>query len=317
MTTASQTPETPTAQRHRGTLAAATGVIAAAMETGAETPAAIAQAELAAGILFDPQSAADIAAAAAEQAHAEDAAEIEERGRQLARMAGDHRKVTAVLRLLEGRPGTHLLTVAEIAAAAEYGTTATDSFPMTLGWTGDVNIPGPKDTHGRALIECISSYGGRAHLVVEGDARRKLAGLVALEVRDVHAPCPTERCGDAHDFDPSDMWGWARLEVAGVADDRPRWYCSAACVFNAVARAGDELAAVDQAAVDPDGQGWDAAASDDDQGVDDVARCVRCGCTEDAACEGGCHWVANHQMADLCSRCANPAELAIAARGLE
>ncbi len=39
------------------------------------------------------------------------------------------------------------------------------------------------------------------------------------------------------------------------------------------------------------------------------ARCVRCGCTEDAACEGGCAWVPNAQMTDLCSACATPAEL--------
>jgi len=43
--------------------------------------------------------------------------------------------------------------------------------------------------------------------------------------------------------------------------------------------------------------------------VEDVARCVRCGCTEDAACEGGCCWVPNAQMVDLCSACATPEEL--------
>ncbi|MFC8521136.1 hypothetical protein [Streptomyces sp. NPDC057257] len=43
--------------------------------------------------------------------------------------------------------------------------------------------------------------------------------------------------------------------------------------------------------------------------VEDVARCVRCGCTEDAACEGGCYWVSNAQMVELCSACATPEEL--------
>ena len=42
---------------------------------------------------------------------------------------------------------------------------------------------------------------------------------------------------------------------------------------------------------------------------DDVPRCVRCGCTEDAACEGGCYWVPNRQLVDLCSACATPEEL--------
>lgn len=37
---------------------------------------------------------------------------------------------------------------------------------------------------------------------------------------------------------------------------------------------------------------------------DDIeARCVRCGCTEDAPCEGGCSWVAAAGMVDLCSAC--------------
>lgn len=44
---------------------------------------------------------------------------------------------------------------------------------------------------------------------------------------------------------------------------------------------------------------------------DDVARCQRCGCTEDAACEGGCYWVANPQFIDLCSACATAEELAV------
>jgi hypothetical protein len=43
--------------------------------------------------------------------------------------------------------------------------------------------------------------------------------------------------------------------------------------------------------------------------ADEVARCARCGCTEDAACEGGCYWVANALMIDLCSSCATPEEL--------
>jgi hypothetical protein len=44
--------------------------------------------------------------------------------------------------------------------------------------------------------------------------------------------------------------------------------------------------------------------------VDDVARCARCGCTEDAACKSGCYWVPNQQLIDLCSACATPDELA-------
>lgn len=41
----------------------------------------------------------------------------------------------------------------------------------------------------------------------------------------------------------------------------------------------------------------------------DEVACARCGCTENAACVGGCHWVP-HESLDLCSACATPEELA-------
>lgn len=245
---------------------AAAGVITAAMKSGAATPEEWAQAEADAGILVDPKAAEDIAAAAAEQAHAEDQAEIDERGRQLAAMAGDHRKLTAVVRLLEGRPGTDLLTVAAIAAAAEYGTTPFDHAPMTLTWTGRAEVPDAHTTHRQVVVECVSSYGGRAVLVIEGDDRMALGSLLDEESRDVHARCLTDGCGTVDDYDPALMLGWARLEVAGIEDDRPRWYCSPQCVTAALARAGDELALDDQAAaVDPHDQ---ASALPDGELVD-------------------------------------------------
>ncbi|MER7930530.1 hypothetical protein ABTY96_46730 [Streptomyces sp. NPDC096057] len=43
--------------------------------------------------------------------------------------------------------------------------------------------------------------------------------------------------------------------------------------------------------------------------VEEPARCVRCGCTEDQACEGGCYWVPNRQLIDFCSACASAEEL--------
>ncbi|MBK3630403.1 hypothetical protein JHN59_37525 [Streptomyces sp. MBT49] len=253
MTTASQTPgpmpaETVVAERHRGTLAAATGVISAAMSSGATAAEDIAKAELAAGLLFDPQAAADIAAAAAEQAHADDAAEIAERGRQLARMAGAVRQRDAVLRLCEGRPGTHLLTVAEVAAAAEYGTTPLDHFPLLVAWTGDVRMPRPADVRPQTIVECVTPHGAHVGVIVED--RQALASRLGADVRDTTAPCPTEDCGAVEDFDASDpsLSGWARVEIAGIEDGAPRWYCSAPCVADALARAGTELTAVDQAA---------------------------------------------------------------------
>ncbi|MGQ5606216.1 hypothetical protein [Streptomyces sp. EKS3.2] len=43
---------------------------------------------------------------------------------------------------------------------------------------------------------------------------------------------------------------------------------------------------------------------------EEIARCTKCGCTEDAACDGGCYWVPNEQMVDLCSACATPQQIA-------
>ncbi|WP_340382248.1 hypothetical protein U5640_36205 [Streptomyces sp. SS7] len=230
-----------------------------AVATGsAVTGERLAQVEADAGVLVDPQYAQDIAAAA----HAEDAAEIAERGRQVALLADEQRKLNAVLRLLEGRPGTYMLPVAEIAAAAEYGTTPLDHFPMPLTWRPEdgVDTPGPGDTGRRAIIRARSAHGQLAHLVVEGDDRARLASLVGAETAQAQAACPTNGCGTDADYDPVDMHGWARLEVAGIEDDRPRWYCSPTCVSDALTRAGEELAAADRvAAGDPDEQGWATA----------------------------------------------------------
>jgi hypothetical protein len=239
---------------------AAAGVIRAAMKRGASAPEDLAQAEYDTGILFDPQTAEDIAASAAEQAHAEDQAELDERdqelkerGRQLAAMAGVKRQLYAVLRLLEGRPGTDHLSVAEIAAAAEYGTTPYDAFPMTLTWDRDrgVGLPDGGSRQGRAIVRCSTAYGGRADVVLTGAERLHLASLLDADVRDIHAPCPySKACGSPVDeLDASDpaLSTWALVEVPGTGDDA-RWYCSPMCVSNALARAGAELAAADQAA---------------------------------------------------------------------
>jgi hypothetical protein len=287
----------------------AEGVIAAAMKRGAGTPREIAQAEHDTGILFDPYRAQDIADAAAEQAHAEDAAELAERGRQLAAMAGIKRQLDAVMRLVEGRPGTHMISVAEVAAAAEYERTAFDGIPMTLGFTQRVHIPRPDAADQRAYIECVTAHGARASLVLTPEQRLHLWLLLDGDEPDPdpHAPCETDGCGTVDDYDASDpaLSGWVRVEVAGLGD-HPRWYCSSRCATSAMTRAGDELATADRAAaIDPDQQGHAVPA-------DDVARCVRCGCTDAQACEGGCAWVPNYLVVKLCSACATPAELAAA-----
>ncbi|MGW2421357.1 hypothetical protein ACWC0C_19285 [Streptomyces sp. NPDC001709] len=40
------------------------------------------------------------------------------------------------------------------------------------------------------------------------------------------------------------------------------------------------------------------------------AKCARCGCTDNSPCPGGCVWVANSFMDDLCSACAAKPETA-------
>lgn len=40
------------------------------------------------------------------------------------------------------------------------------------------------------------------------------------------------------------------------------------------------------------------------------AKCSRCGCTDTSPCPGGCVWVANNFMDDLCSACAAEPETA-------
>ncbi|PWG08751.1 hypothetical protein DF268_35860 [Streptomyces sp. V2] len=224
---------------------AATGVIAAAMAAGSATAREIAQAEADAGILFDPQRAQDIADAASEQAHAEAHAAIAERGRQLAALAGTRRQLDAVLRLCEGRPATHLVSVAEVMLAAERALTPYGAVPMTLAWTGQVDVEG-----GAAAVRCTSAYGSRADVIVRGDARTALADLVGATVRAVNAACATDGCGTPDDYDASDpaLFGWVRLEVAGVEDVGARWYCTPQCVSDALARAGAELAEADRAA---------------------------------------------------------------------
>lgn len=66
----------------------------------------------------------------------------------------------------------------------------------------------------------------------------------------------------------------------------------------------DEIAAGNRLAViEPGGAIRKVVLVDDDP----VPACRVCGCTEDQACDGGCHWVDDPQMGDLCSRCVNAA----------
>jgi len=122
------------------------------------------------------------------------------------------------------------------------------STPLTVRvhWAGTVQYPdGSALTH-RVVIDGETPNGIAAELVVEGGDRIKLASLLDMEARDPYVPCPNNGCGTSDDCDPSDpaLFAWTHVQVAGAGDE-PRWYCSPHCVSNALARAGDELAAID------------------------------------------------------------------------
>lgn len=54
----------------------------------------------------------------------------------------------------------------------------------------------------------------------------------------------------------------------------------------------------------------------DDEEVSDLARCIRCGCTDEEPCAGGCWWVpmeVSGELADVCSSCIEDEDL-LAAR---
>ncbi|MER8220310.1 hypothetical protein ABTZ58_06880 [Streptomyces sp. NPDC094143] len=265
-------PATDTTPAATVTEAAAAVLDARIAQDGGATAEQLAEAEQNAGILFDPARVKAVADAARAQGYAEAAADLEgvraelqDARRELALQAGDHRRLQAVMRLCEGHRGEDLVMVATIATAAESGSTGLDGIPMLLTWDRSTDIPAAANPDKRVIVHCRSSYGGRAELVLDSNDRQALASVIGAEpAGDIHATCTTAGCGsDAEDLDDTDMWGWSRLDVVGT-DDRPRWYCSPACVSNALARADEELAAADQlAATDPDEQVPYLPADDD------------------------------------------------------
>jgi hypothetical protein len=215
-----------------------------------------------------------------------------------------HARYKAVQTVLAGRPDTDLMFVSEILAALDPQTPS--GVPLPVTWDGIVMGPSGDTDGERTLVPLTSSHGGPVALVLTDEQRLALGGLL---LTSTHAgeSCPVPGCGtDAVTLDDSDptMWGWILVQVAGT-EIPARWYCNPWCASAAITAAGAELTAADRAAaVDPDQQ-----HPHDGQDADDVARCVRCGCTENAACESGCYWVPNRQMDDLCSACATDEEL--------
>lgn len=156
-----------------------------------------------------------------------------------------------------GGPAALVLTADKRAELARLLLADPHGVPLRLTWDRSAEIPEATDPVKRVTVNCVSPYGGRAALVVEGEDRLALASLLDAElVRDIHALCGTDGCGTVDDYDASDpaLFGWARVEVAGI-EGGPRWYCTPQCVSDALARAGEELAVIDDmAATDPDEQ---------------------------------------------------------------
>ncbi|MFU0241700.1 hypothetical protein ACKI1J_38920 [Streptomyces scabiei] len=287
---------------------AATGVITAAMTNGAGTPQEWAQAEEDAGLLFDPQRAKDIAAAADAAARADMRAELNQAREDRQSLAWFHSRYRAVGQLCAGRHPDHLLTVSEVLTAIDGKLTAG---PLPITWEGVLVGPQGDGPGGdRTLLGCTTARGGVAVLALDDEQCTDLAAKLTT-VHPAEA-CTTPGCGIADgDLDASDpmVWGWIRIDVAGT-DDGPRWWCTPGCATAAMTAAAADLAAADQlAAITPARPTVPAPMVVED----DVAHCARCGCTEDRACKGGCYWVANPQMLDLCSACASPQELAYGA----
>jgi hypothetical protein len=119
--------------------------------------------------------------------------------------------------------------------------------PLQLVWDGKVVVSAvPHGDGAEARVSCTTPDGGRAVLVLGQEQRLALAGLLDIEtVRDINRRCGTPGCGTpvigTDSPDHPRWWGWAQVRVKGVGVGL-RWLCSPPCVFDAIARAGLELA---------------------------------------------------------------------------
>lgn len=236
---------------------AAAGVIAAAMGTGHGTPAELAAAEESAGLLFDPQVAEEIAAAAREQERDRLAAEIRatiERGQgmpastpeAITARAGRIRGLRAALRLVRCRRGqpqpdepiTYVLTDAA-DRVAELEATELDVL--------------------RAYAEATEQRHEEIHtLLARVDLQESPAawdlGMAIAAILDgppsgepTDQPCRRPGCGatdrEVAEAD-TDVYGWIRVRVCGI-DGPPQWWCSPRCAQRAISDAGQQLAEAD------------------------------------------------------------------------
>lgn len=232
---------------------AAAGVMTAAMDDGHTTPLELAAAELAAGLLFDPQLAEEIAKAAREQAAAEHRAEVEQLREYASSLEWFRPRLQAVIALCVGRPDWHAMTVREILAAADAPHVASPEAqdagaPLQLEWDHIVMGPSGDSPRENTLVPCHTSHGVQAALVLDDEQRLTLGGLLLASLHAAEA-CVMPGCGltdDQLDIGDPTVWGWIQVRVHGT-DGPPRWWCSSWCANSAIAAAAAELAAADRA----------------------------------------------------------------------
>lgn len=215
----------------------------------------------------------------------------------------------AVRELCAGHRPDDLLSVAQVLRAVEGQAPA--PAPLTIIWDGEVTGSQEHRPGESTFVGCTAALGGSAVLALDDDQRVDLA-VRLLAVVPPAAVCSNRVCGtptrDLIESDPK-LWGGIVLDVVGTTRGKC-WWCSPACAIAAMNTAGTELTAADQLAAITPGQPTAPAPTAVE---DDVARCARCGCTEDRACPGSCYWVPNQAHIELCSACATPQELAYAA----
>lgn len=225
----------------------AAGVIRAAMEGGSSTAEEIAQAEQDAGVIFDPQRAQEIWDAAYQQAKDETSAELTQATQDRDARDWFHTRQRAVGQLCEGRPLDYCVEVSEVLTALD-GRTPTTA-PLTITWDGFVRGPSGDTPNEDTILPCTTARGGPAALVLNDEKRLALGGLLLAVLHTVEG-CTTPGCGmSADELEASDptVSGWVLVDVAGT-EGGPRWWCNALCAQAAMAAAGAELAADDQAA---------------------------------------------------------------------
>lgn len=77
---------------------------------------------------------------------------------------------------------------------------------------------------------------------------------------------------------------WTQIRTGSSSEEASRWYHSAPCAASALTGTASPAPAL----------------------AVPVRQCAACGCTQDNACPGGCHWQPTARMEDLCSACVGP-----------